>query len=1038
MTKGILNQELIIFPNKLSQRRYEQKITLKKGFCDTSNFLTFQKFINKIFFDTDCSVQFISKSEKLVIIYQLINKFKKINVKNNSMNLMNNQSCLNVAQKIENEIANLPRFKNLILEWMMSHEPNHKLYQSALLYSLWSDYCSENNLINNVKRNEIILEILSLEKNKWPFFLKTKKKIILRDVLWMEPFQEECIIKMSSKIKIVLESAVPFSFVDFFSDRLGLSVIPEKPTRKASNWAEDFCDAIIINDSSVCNKSVYEHIDFSCSINAYGEIEDIARRIRWYIEHCNYCFHEIAIYTPSLSLVDDIIPHVFERFDLSYYYDRGRPALSSPIVKLFFSYLSISISKNRDEVIDFLRNPILKNNYDTLVNIYVKSRPTVDLNEDLFFSNQEKINGKLLINKLNDLFEEPDSEDDHFNFMSYQKLKEILNELKENYFSIYDGIEMIRESLKNENILPKIRRDNGINILSLDDAIGADYKLVFFIALNEGFFPSLKSEDILFNDIDKSELKSFLSNKSLKLPQMALSNSNINMEKQRIKFIAAILSASDQIVFSYRKINSDGAQLQPSSYFSELWNLFGYTENNDLYISKYNHWRLQNSTNSFLNDHIKNQKKSNHIDKIPIIGESFLPYVPKGLSYTNQEILINVFSRYDDINTSDIKSEYSALINDICIEKNRIEYLSSDHKTSSIFSGHIKNEKIIKKINKWIDEKESFSPTRLEKITYSRFIFLLEEILNVENEEILDDFTDKRVSGKIIHEVLKKIYTDFRDKDLEIGLDRKWVFYDKNIWKLSKNKISKNCYPVFHLDCSKLDEVLNYLKKEIDNIFHHVISDLEYKITSKFGEKEFWEIEQKKIKENVISLVKFDFESSKEKNIYPFEFEYYFGPNAKTKINMFNLPISGIIDRIDLCFDNNNNLTEIHVLDYKSNSSRKKQIEEVEKAANCQLIIYAFAAQQLFFDKHNSEKINDIIKISNFPYSEEKPNKDYFRTEKVMIPLNYPGLIDQFTQSLQANIEMLRNGNFSVDPYYKRYNNYESILRNNAKELLDN
>ena len=142
----------------------------------------------------------------------------------------------------------------------------------------------------------------------------------------MESFQEECIIEMSSKIKIDLESAVPFSFVDFFSDRLGLSVIPEKPTRKTSNWAEDFCDAMIINDSSICNKSVYEHIDFSCSINAYGEIEDIARRIRWYIEHCNYCFHEIAIYTPSLSLVDDIIPHVFERFDLSYYYDRGRPA----------------------------------------------------------------------------------------------------------------------------------------------------------------------------------------------------------------------------------------------------------------------------------------------------------------------------------------------------------------------------------------------------------------------------------------------------------------------------------------------------------------------------------------------------------------------------------------------------------------------------------------------------------------------------------------------------------------------------------------
>ena len=41
---------------------------------------------------------------------------------------------------------------------------------------------------------------------------------------------------------------------------------------------------------------------------------------------------------------------------------------------------------------------------------------------------------------------------------------------------------------------------------------------------------------------------------------------------------------------------------------------------------------------------------------------------------------------------------------------------------------------------------------------------------------------------KVIHEVLKNLY-DF--EIFEIGLDRKWVFYDKNIWKLSKNKISK-------------------------------------------------------------------------------------------------------------------------------------------------------------------------------------------------------------------------------------------------------
>ena len=65
-----------------------------------------------------------------------------------------------------------------------------------------------------------------------------------------------------------------------------------------------------------------------------------------------------------------------------------------------------------------------------------------------------------------------------------------------------------------------------------------------------------------------------------------------------------------------------------------------------------------------------------------------------------------------------------------------------------------------------------------------------------------------------------------------------------------------------------------------------------------------------------------------------------------------------------------------------------KQIEEVEKAANCQLIIYAFAAQQLFFDKHNSEKINDIIKISTFPYSKE--NQIKIILERKVVDFNYP------------------------------------------------
>ena len=115
MIDNKLSQELIIFPNKLSQRRYEQDIALKKGFCDRSNFLTFEAFKNKVFFTSGVLSNIISNSEKLLITNQLIENFKKINC-DGSLNKMNNFSCFYILEKIEKEISNLPFCKSDIIK----------------------------------------------------------------------------------------------------------------------------------------------------------------------------------------------------------------------------------------------------------------------------------------------------------------------------------------------------------------------------------------------------------------------------------------------------------------------------------------------------------------------------------------------------------------------------------------------------------------------------------------------------------------------------------------------------------------------------------------------------------------------------------------------------------------------------------------------------------------------------------------------------------------------------------------------------------
>ena len=233
---------------------------------------------------------------------------------------------------------------------------------------------------------------------------------------------------------------------------------------------------------------------------------------------------------------------------------------------------------------------------------------------------------------------------------------------------------------------------------------------------------------------------------------MALATSNINLEKQRIRFFSAILSASHQVVFSCRKLDNEGTPQQPSSYFLELWNLFGTSNKNNFRISKYDEWRIKNSEDSFLSDYFNSQKKLNYLDRSPMIGESHLAFVPKGLSYTFQEIFINTVSKYKFTESKKILGSFSNLIKGINIQKERTSS-KEDDKFLSTFSGHIQNQLIIGKINKWINAKESFSPTLLEKLAYSRFVFLLEEILGIKNEELLDDFTDKRSRGTIVHSV---------------------------------------------------------------------------------------------------------------------------------------------------------------------------------------------------------------------------------------------------------------------------------------------
>ncbi len=91
------------------------------------------------------------------------------------------------------------------------------------------------------------------------------------------------------------------------------------------------------------------------------------------------------------------------------------------------------------------------------------------------------------------------------------------------------------------------------------------------------------------------------------------------------------------------------------------------------------------------------------------------------------------------------------------------------------------------------------------------------------------------------------------------------------------------------------------------------------------------------------------------------------------------------------------------------------------------------AAQQHFFGESNTETVNKITEAGYLMY-ERDPSKIGNAIRKSLVPMDEPGLLDEFLETLFQNIRMLKDGDFSADPLIASYRDYESICRTTAVE----
>jgi hypothetical protein len=1059
-------RELIVFPTELALRRFQQDEALKHGWVDASGHTTFARLRKLCLPFARLKGKPLDPAGELLLRRQAVEVAHGHFVDGGPLGELSPAALADVLQQLVAELAALPEENSRIVDWMLQRSPKHKLYQLGILYSVWRTTLQQEGLCDALDANAAILRLLKGNRQNWPPLLRDAKRLTFRAVRWFNPFEESCVTALNQKMKLRIESALPPAHAEAAADRLGQQVRSEIMSQPWAVWAEDLGDALAVASSDVLQLDDADRISFSRSAGAYGEIEDLARRICWNLETFRIQPNRIALVVPNVGTVQDIIPHVFSRFQIPYYFRRGRPVLSSPCVKAFLAWLSFPLRPERDALIDLVRNPAIQfQERESAVESLLKEPPRIKLGsagqsaahaEQTFqsalrqFHDLEKCSGVQALEILKERIAEPE---DHFNSEALKAVADALEGFGGPSLPLRDLIDLLEELLENTTVRPRESHDQGVWILNPHDAVGLDFDHVYFAGLNEGEFPGVPQQDALLSDQERRSLWKHLEEQGRQLPKLALPAADILFGQESILFLAALGMAREQLVLSYQTVDQEGNEKGEGEYYRKLWNLAGWCAHDEIGLSPYDQWRIQqlegsvresensrnhgltpNAGNVFLS-HWKAQQATDAEDRAPMPGESFLPIIPLPLCRAEDESLQAAVQPGGQTGKSAPHVEQAFqpaqslehVVRMLQIEAERNAYLEADtqDRVPSGYCGHIGALK--EKIADWFDRKEELSPTALEALAQCRYVFLLERIFGLRDSRSADDTPDPMERGGLIHSILHEIYNAVALGESGIDAPRYWAVKTSKGW-MKRTEGGVDAVPLAFFDPDLGNEYEAFARTIADRRLNQEM----------LGHPDVWAAEREKILVMMLNFVRYDVETCAGKNRFPALFELKFG--GETAVDLDKVKLHGIIDRVDLIFEETNELKKVRVVDYKGPGRARRNLEEyigeILHNLDCQLPVYAFAAQQYFFGESNTSETNAMTEAGYLFY--QRDFKEISKSlKKSLVSMDEEGLIPGFLATLFENVQRLKDGDFAVDPLVEAYNDFQSVCRTEAVQRED-
>ncbi|MGE4489688.1 MAG: PD-(D/E)XK nuclease family protein [Kiritimatiellales bacterium] len=571
----ISGEGLTVFPTELAKRRTERRLVLEQGVLDTSCFFTQKKLLDLCERAARRAGLLIGRSAGTTETRILLEEAA------GTVRFAPGQPLAKLfvsarAKLLEQTIDTFAVFADseaVIVQWLLAHEPDHKLHGIGQLLQAWRKLCDQKQIADRFILNTALLRLIG--SGELPRELQNG--ITFRAVRWFNPFEERFAAALKNRLgpeNIRIVSALPAAHAEAAEDRLCAAVRSELmrgAEEEWKPWLEDFADAFEADDSNILEAESQERVGLFVSSNPYGEIEDAARRIAGEIE-AGTPPEEIALILRDLSPCTDIVPDVFRRFGIPYHFRRGTPAAAHPPVKALLALLAFPQNPQRDRLYDLLLSPGIQ-------------WPGIENREELAQKIRQTEPPRLRRppKELAGFFQTlPFSERVHSILQQHGlqlpgNVLELIDEIAaiNHRTSTEQMISLFEELLENITLTDEFSTESGVWVINAMDAAGLRFESVHIAGMDDRSFPQIPKADGLLNGTERKALKKFLTERKIFCPRLALSEAGEALIQEEILFLTAMSAARERLALSYTRADADGKERAPGEFYERMRGLTG-------------------------------------------------------------------------------------------------------------------------------------------------------------------------------------------------------------------------------------------------------------------------------------------------------------------------------------------------------------------------------------------------------------------------------------------------------------------------------